>query len=69
MRTIKIANVFFDPATFIYAEETSGGIRIFLTGLPAERQYVFVSFSKASVRSEAFKQLQKDVEIAIAWRK
>lgn len=69
MRTITVSNVFFDPINFIHAEEMTGGIRIYLKGLPAENPYVFIPFSKAQARSAAFAQLKKDMEIAIAWRK
>ena len=69
MRTITILNTFFDPANFIYAEELTSGITIYLKGLPVEKPYLFIRISKASERSAAFKQLQKDIEIAIAWRK
>lgn len=69
MRTITVLNVFFDPANFIYAEEVTGGIRIYLKGLSTEKPYLYIQCSKAQARSAAFKKLQNDMEVAIAWRK
>lgn len=69
MKVITIENYFFNSERFIYAVKETKGIQIFLTGLPSERPFVYVSYSKPSVRDEAFKKLYEDVEQAIAWRK